>query len=247
VQSAVEQQLTATCSPEERKRVLSLMMDELSEAFSILTGSACRCCVKVLEPLTGRDGEQLEVRTLCRNTKYVGEDKKHPVAFNTDFKDLYQNRNKQWFFGNNLPEMARNQDYRNTTDNWKARYRSCLTWPIRRPELPAGGDSAQPDFLGFLCVDSRRTKPFSEGYDYPLGATVAHALYPLLLKIAAAESSTSATHAPHQTPTAAPHAATACEHSAEPAPPGEQARGSHVEQTSDPAANKTRRRRDSGS
>jgi hypothetical protein len=71
-------------------------------------------------------------------------------------------------------------DYNNTAADWARRYQSTLVWPIRPKR--ARGDG--PDLSGFLCVDSRRTHPFSKEYDYALGALIADVLSPLLMAIA---------------------------------------------------------------
>src|SRR5262249_6715979 len=92
----------------------------------------------------------------------------------------YQDPHKPYFFGNELRELARLGKYNNTSQDWQSRYRSTLIWPIRRA---ASGFEGGPDLLGFVCVDSRRTKPFSEGYDYPLGATIADVLGLFWVKI----------------------------------------------------------------
>ena len=128
-------------------------------------------------PRTTRKADSLEVSTFCRTSIETEIGGAHPIKHNTDFNDLYQNPSQKWFFGNHLPAMAR---YSNTSPDWRTKYRSTVVWPIRRLTNNPQGN---PSLLGFLCVDSLRTKAFSEEYDYPLGAIVADALYPFLASL----------------------------------------------------------------
>ena len=50
VGSIVEESLQARHTLEEKKKALTKVMDELARAFSILTGSKCRCCLKLAQP-----------------------------------------------------------------------------------------------------------------------------------------------------------------------------------------------------
>lgn len=188
--------------PEQKKLVLASAMDDLSRAFSLLTGSNCRCCIKTIAPDNSKTPQEMLVITLCRNSEYQAQDAPHPIQFNTDFNDLYQDKNRKWFIANDLPEMARAGKYLNTNTDWMTRYRSTVTWPIRRDP---GVSEDYPDLMGFLCIDSKRTRPFSEEYDYPLGALVADTLYPFLFRLAqsAKQTPSPATSVPSQTMEAA--------------------------------------------
>jgi len=168
-------------SLDEKKTALARTMDELSTAFSILTGSSCRCCIKIVSRSNKKSLSQLEVLTFCRNSAEKDAGAAHPIEHNTDFNDLYQDPSKKWFFGNNLPEMARRGEYNNTNKDWQKRYRATLVWPIRRL---TNNPQAAPSLLGFLCVDSKRAEAFSEEFDYAVGAIVADALYPFLADLA---------------------------------------------------------------
>ena len=140
-----------------------------------MTGSDCRCCVKYVALEKGI----LLAVTLCRNGGCEGQEKTHPIEHNTDFSKLFHKPELTWFFGNDLPDLAKSGGYQNTTANWKTRYRSTLVWPIGR-ERPENAEA--PDLLGFLCVDSKRERPFSDENDYVLGAVVADVLYPFVMK-----------------------------------------------------------------
>ena len=165
---------------------LSQAMDELAKAFSIVTGTSCRACVKMIEISEDIDikkikTEDIKVKTFCRTTGVKTGEDLHPIAYNTDFSELFNRPDKRWFFGNDLPKLQQTQDYKNSADGWKERYRSTIVWPIRDYD-PQNTES--PQLLGFLCVDSRSLTPFSEDFDYPLGAMVADVLRKYLLQVA---------------------------------------------------------------
>jgi hypothetical protein len=172
-----EEDVSEFHTSEEKRKALASAVDDVSATFSILSGSSCRCCIKRVNVAEG----QLMVGALSRNSDYREQDELHPVEHNTAFRDLYQDKKKRWFFGNNLPELAKKGEYSNTNKNWMKLYRSTIVWPIRRCD---GAHAEHPELIGFLCVDSRRSRPFSEEYDYPIGAMVADVLYPFLVRLA---------------------------------------------------------------
>jgi hypothetical protein len=172
---------------DEQKAVLAKVMDEVAKAFSILTGSSCRACVKVCR--NKRGNKELQASTFCRHSaeRHTGDD--HPVAHNTDFNDLYQDHSKKWFFGNDLPAMAGEKGYNNTSMGWIEKYRATLVWPIRSL---TDNPQATPTLLGFLCVDSKMAQAFSEEFDYEVGAIVADTLSPFLEAVATSPRTPSA-------------------------------------------------------
>jgi hypothetical protein len=161
---------------EEKKGALVRCMDHLAQAFSILTSSSCRCCVKVTRR-PSKNAQSLEVVTYSRSSGEQDSGGSHPIEHNTDFNYLYQNPSAKWFFGNNLPELAKKGQYNNTNSKWQTSYKSTIVWPIRKP---TNNQQSSAKLLGFLCVDSKRTKPFSEEFDYPIGGLTADALYQFL-------------------------------------------------------------------
>lgn len=163
---------------DEKRHALKAAMDELAKAFSILTVSNCRCCIKMVT----RKESAFGVVTLSRNSSFREQERFKPIDYNTGFNDLFQDKEMKmrWFFGNNLPEAAKAGEYRNTNPDWRRLYLSTLVWPIRR----VATSEEQTEFIGFLCVDSNRTRRFSEEYDYPVGALLADTLCPFLLRMA---------------------------------------------------------------
>lgn len=164
-------------SIEDKKVALSLAMNDLSMAFTIITGAACRCCVKTVEPQNGIVG----VIAYCRQSGEVTDDTFHYLQSNTDFDDLFFNKDRKWFVGNDLPALAAAGKYQNSSKEWKDKYNSTVVWPIRRAD---GLPGHWPEFLGYLCVDSKELAPFSEEFDYPVGAIVADALRAFLMRLA---------------------------------------------------------------
>ncbi len=159
---------------------LRVVMDDISQAFQVMTERLCRTCIKLITLLEPPASDpQWIVRTLCRNTNYTGADPAHDIGKNTAFKALLQDPERRWFLGNDLVQMARRKKYRNTTNDWRDRYRATMIWPIRSSRgLPASWD-----LLAFLCVDSLSVNSFSEQRDFPIGAFVSYAFSPLAVEI----------------------------------------------------------------
>ena len=167
---------------EEKKGHLAKVMDDISGVFSILTGSSCRACIKMVRGPSKKQST-VEAVTFCRSSDESAIGESHPVAHNTAFNSLFQDPAKLWFFGNDLPEMASQGAYTNTNKDWKKKYRSTIVWPIRKP---SSNPQTEALLVGFLCVDSKKCKSFSEEFDYPIGAIIASALYPFIEKLSGA-------------------------------------------------------------
>jgi len=167
----------------------------LTGAFTAFTGTHCRCCIKVVR-LTGDCpsptlyGPQianinLAAVSLCRDGGVCERDA-HPIGGNTDFNQLWQDKARKWFFGNNLPQMASKGRYNNSSTSWQDFYKASIVWPIRRVFADGSKDA---DLIGFLCVDSKSIGVFSEEFDYPVGAIVADSLYPFLKQLEQTQAS----------------------------------------------------------
>jgi hypothetical protein len=194
---------TADC-----QRQLSKVVTSLANSFSLVTGTHCRACIKMLEfrnisqdeyqklPDNKTRLNYLFVSTFCRDeitttasvNKAENKDKyTHHVIGNTDFRELYLDVNKRIFFCNDI--QACGGDYQNssTQTGQKISYRSVITWPIRKlvyrqDKDDAGKFNEDQDILGFLCVDSARRNIFREDYDREMGAIVADSLFVFLKK-----------------------------------------------------------------
>ena len=95
-------------------------MGELSAAFGLLTGTSCRCCVKVISG--EKKTNEIPVTTYCQNSD-VPVGPVHPLEHNTDFNVLFQAPTQSWFFGNDLAgRAAKGEEYDNTTKGWEKKY-----------------------------------------------------------------------------------------------------------------------------
>jgi len=194
--------------PTDCQEQLKKVVTSLANAFSLVTGTHCRACIKTLEVRgISQDNFQnlqdnnakllhLFVNTFCRDeitttasvNKAESKDKyTHHVIGNTDFRVLYLDVNKRIFFCNDI--QACGGDYQNssTQTGQKISYRSVITWPIRKlvykqDQDDAGKFNEDQDILGFLCVDSARRNIFREDYDREMGAIVADSLFVFLKK-----------------------------------------------------------------
>lgn len=165
-------------------------LNSFASAFSIVTGTSCRACIKVIEHDSSKDPVDFYTRTFCRNQKVAqstNRDDPAPLEKNTDFKILYQqDDDENYFLSNNLTKRKRYQN-----SNWPSRhdkravfikerkyqYISTIVWPIRSREV-----ESNPEVIGFLCVDSLTRGVFERRYDVDTGAIIADMLYPLLSK-----------------------------------------------------------------
>ena len=155
-----------------------------AEAFTLITGSQCRACIKVIqaatEPVVSQD---LVVSTLCRDNEGVEPPRHTPdrIGDNTDFKQIFT-ENKTCFFSNDLIGQL-NHGYRNShwqesdIENGMLDYVATIVWPIERGDTSPFDQQAHREIIGFLCVDTLQKGSFLQTYDDALGAAFAQALY----------------------------------------------------------------------
>lgn len=184
----------------ECKRRLSKVVTAFANAFSLVTGTHCRACIKTLElrditqdkfkQLSTKDrATYLNVTTFCRDSssargENVDDKYTHPINGNTDFLELYLNFEKRMYFSNNIPHE---KGYSNSSFqiNKKLPYSSTVVWPIRKLVYVQDKKAdellnQEQDIIGYLCVDSARRNVFQEGYDFEMGAIIADALFVFL-------------------------------------------------------------------
>ncbi|SHH81137.1 hypothetical protein [Desulfofustis glycolicus] len=176
------------------------VLDSLSSIFTLLTGTSCRACIKVIYEHDGK----LFVRTLARdNSSYLYNaliDKKRynnhedQLMENIDFQMLYNKGypGQSSFFCNNL---AAREDYQSssfgvygkipekrswysklTCKDWTLPYRSAIVWPIQQVESPYFHFNAA-GCIGFLAVDSNSRGVFNRKWDVWIGAGIGDALF----------------------------------------------------------------------
>jgi hypothetical protein len=177
----------------ELRRSLERALGDFAMAFTLVTRTSCRACIKVLSvtPRAPADWDTqpepiryLVVRTFARDLTTASEPHTETadwVTENTDFFEVFDKPEQRCFFENDLKKRHSRGLYRNShlplgydnrRDLWPLPYRSTIVWPIRllRPET-------KPEVLGFLCIDSRSRRVFVRRYDFDLGALVADGLY----------------------------------------------------------------------
>lgn len=182
------------------KQALSKVVTSFANAFSLVTGTHCRACIKTIEIrnispekfYTIIDKKEqvnyLFVNTFCRDTITANNHRDeyiHPVISNTDFLELYLDIDKRFFFCNNIDVYKGTYQNSSAQSGKKLSYRSTIVWPIRRLVYGQdGGEKAilnqEQDIIGFLCVDSGRRNVFRSNYDIELGAIVADSLFVFL-------------------------------------------------------------------
>lgn len=184
-------------------------LKNFSMAFSLITGTTCRSCIKILylaemesnedrtnaadlsaTPIDQRKTRSLAVKTYCRcditDEPPKNQDSKDWVSDNSDFLDLLMEPDKtttsRCFFRNILPYPGYKNSHYSEAElkNGEMTYRSTIVWPIRKKPLTMDQDSGT---IGFLCIDSKAKNAFCKPNDVEIGAACADALYMLLQPI----------------------------------------------------------------
>lgn len=170
----------------------------LAEAYTLVTGSQCRACIKLISVNDSTDGNKHDVvvSTFCRDNE-SGEPPRHVpdrIGENTDFRQIFT-ENAAYFFSNDLIAQLK-KGYKNS--HWheddiakgNLAYQATIVWPIERTVTAGTTQPAERQVLGFLCVDTKQTGAFQQTYDDALGASFAQALYLVIHKLREQESNT---------------------------------------------------------
>lgn len=190
----------------EVQSLVQEICEELANGFSLVSGTRCAACVKVIDqaPDAHETQEpQLSVSTLCRDRKARerrsrGQEITHWLHANTDFLEIFRSLHKpngRAFFENDLPSR---KNYINTSfelygepkepgvpfvrtwiqkRQWPLPYKSTIVAAILPQEF-----SEKEQLAGFLCLDSTSVRAFSGRYDLPWVLAVATALHPVVWK-----------------------------------------------------------------
>lgn len=171
-------------SIDNAKKYIQLSIDEFEKYISIVSGTPCRVCIKVII-----DFNSLQVETFARSSSSLcintnKDSSNDTIENNTDFKALFSSKHRFW----HVPNVDTATNYQNshlniTSHEKKSKqlgYKTSFTWPIRKvlPKTTSSEDDIE--IYGFLCVDSRVSNIFSEQYDFDSGALVADFYYFLL-------------------------------------------------------------------
>lgn len=175
------------------------ILDAIANCFSITSGKACRASIVNLN-------EKFELNVEARDSmsaiKAIPRNKKHLLADNTDFRNLWYSINgcSRFYLNNNIVKSWIGHEYRNScfaehgepevkslfgftfVKKWPLSYRSALILPIRFVSEfapPKDAETLPPhwDYYGFLCIDSISKNSFDERYSPELGSVFADMLY----------------------------------------------------------------------
>jgi hypothetical protein len=174
----------------------------VATAFSVLTGSPCSVCIKVLAEEQFEERTRLRVVTMCRDNQSSdmrdypqATPVKHWLDENSDFSRILQHISTprgRFFISNRLPFYP---GYRNTSfanyggdpggdiPGFRGLYR-LWRWPlpyksvVESPICPGISSKRSPDNLvGFLRVDSPRMFVFKEKFDTEILMGVADGIF----------------------------------------------------------------------
>lgn len=194
---------------ERARMMISELLSMQADAYSTMTGTNCRSCVKMIEVVNQDAGstftrEDLYVFTLARDGRSEqlnrqhdekrNKEKQDKLSENSDFLQLWDESapDPGYFHSNDLMQDKNyessslkywttlgRQGLKHNTENWRLPYRSTIVWPIRQDVRKHLGIN---DFrvLGFLAVDSQATNAFERDLHVDLGTVLANALFPIL-------------------------------------------------------------------
>ncbi|MGO9770175.1 MAG: hypothetical protein ACLPSW_11575 [Roseiarcus sp.] len=180
-------ELEAELTDEQLARHLQQLLASVAAGFSLVTRTSCRACIKVLvldsktpQGINPKESMRfLLFRTFARDPA-SGESSEaaYWLTEDTALSGLLLDQDQAWFVSNDLKSLASRGHYKSPeirSDKWPSEYRSLAIWPIRKMVKRDGG--SEPEFRGFLCVDSGARSVFEARYDFHMGAAVADALY----------------------------------------------------------------------
>lgn len=196
-------------SETEINQSLQLICNQISTAYSIITGTRCSVCIKVLDgnPSEIIDGNsKISVSTLCRDDTSKERGKNDPeesvnwLDHNSDFLEMFETINKPrggTYFVNNL---IGKYDYRNTSfESYGGKPKEVpipliryvirnLTWNLPYKSTigaviyPVEPTPQLDRLIGFLCIDSGSRGAFNKRYDLELLRAFSSALHPMMYK-----------------------------------------------------------------
>lgn len=173
--------------------ILQNSLNNLASGFSLVSGVYCRACIKELifpdDVSKDSDKTQLfQAQVFLRHEDIIGnKNDRVSVVDNTDYKELLEKPEKNYFFCNDL---SKRRPYENshftqemyaTGKRWP--YYSTIVFPIRKKLKKTDKcDPTHPNYdcLALLCIDTKTRGAFSERYDVNMGAAYADAFYIIL-------------------------------------------------------------------
>ncbi|MCC6365064.1 MAG: hypothetical protein IT165_16240 [Bryobacterales bacterium] len=191
---------------EEVTNVCRIIVNRLGRIFSLLTGTSCSVCIKVI--VVG-EGDRPQVATLCRDDTSLHRETgrspteawfstledsdavQHWISENTDFKEVFRRAGTPQlvYMSNDLPNepFYANTSFKIYGEPIRTSIR--LLRSLMRPlpyrstiVAPIGARDKIGRYLlsGYLCVDSSSRYVFSRRYDIPLMSAAGEGLHGLL-------------------------------------------------------------------
>jgi hypothetical protein len=202
VYSEVQALTMRTCAngpavtPDEIRLGCTAIVNILASLLSLVTGTRCAVCIKVMELGDAANAPRPKVVTLCRDqisTERTKGDDEHWVDQNTDFEELLKGVGTPLtcFYRNYLPWL---HGYKNTSFKtygqpmdlsfpvvgsllrslmWTLPYRSTIVAPIASPDQ----NNDERRLSGYLCVDSRSMGVFRRRFDVDVVTGIANNLH----------------------------------------------------------------------
>lgn len=192
---------------DDAKSFIEDVLNQISSCFTLVTGKACRVCLKEL-----RSDLTLTTPFRCsrsQKTQPANDEQQHRLDQNTDFYNLWHAIEGciRFYYSNDLPYDYRIRKYENSSfekqglpkvrsvlgfswiSYWPLPYRSTLVLPIRylksfKPP-PVGSTKPTPgwNFWGFLCVDCNSRRVFHDRLSPELGLAFADLLWVVFEKL----------------------------------------------------------------
>ncbi len=176
-------------SEESQVHFLTQSLNQMATAFSVITGSPCRMCVKRLAAredaptevtLSNEDaGEEFfNVSTVYRHDgrHNATKDGPTPLFRNSDFREIWSPTSvSRCFFSNDLNATPGYLNDHRTGDPSTYEYNAAIVWPIQKRK-----HDGHVDLVGYLCVDTLQKNVFQYDNDFYLGAAYADSLYMVL-------------------------------------------------------------------
>lgn len=168
--------------------ILQRSLGHMAMAFSTITGTPCRMCIKELLATADAPAELnfdeetdprwFTVRTIFRHDGATGgtNDDPTPLHDNTDFRRIWdRNDEAPCFFSNDLDAEPGYTNPHRAGDPHNFQYNAAIVWPIQKRK-----ERGRIHLVGFLCLDALQRHVFQYHNDFDLGAGYADTLYTVL-------------------------------------------------------------------
>lgn len=156
---------------------LTSVLDKIRDLFRQAYNIRCSVCIKLIT-----DKTKLEVMTLKRDSKSTRERTQQDavpsyVQEHFAFRTVIVDRNRYFFSTNFVADEKKGNFWGRA--KWQKHYKSGAVLPIKKDAETMVGDSKEsmPEYLGFLCLDTKRKNVLSEDFTVWTLAGIADILY----------------------------------------------------------------------